>query len=78
MFNERGIEERGEQLSIIWTCEISDTIAGSGPQHSQFSSKARQVITDHSSWIMSIDASESGENTITSISWCKDLDTAVL
>ena len=32
MFNEREIEKKGEQLSIIWACEISDTIAGSGSQ----------------------------------------------
>ena len=29
VFDERGIERRGEQLSIIWACEISDTIADS-------------------------------------------------
>ena len=49
MLDEREIEKRGEQLSIIWICEISDTIAGSGSQCSQSSNKARQVITDYSS-----------------------------
>ena len=47
ILDKRGIEGKGEQLSIIWACEINDTIAGSGPQHSQSSSKAKQIIIDH-------------------------------
>ena len=47
MLNERGIEGREKQLSNIWACEIDDTIADSESQHSQFSSKAKWIITDY-------------------------------
>ena len=48
MLNEREIERKGEQLNIIWVCEISDIITGSGSQCSQFSNKTRWIITNHS------------------------------